>query len=108
MISPETRLTMLLISRRVGAKFYLQRMQSGDFDVSDSFYIASQKNRHGNTVLTMYTISYEKSGLNTEFYQSITSMLCSANANWLDTARIPLPCYRAFELARFFDDNLRC
>lgn len=116
------RLTMILVNKRIGARFYM-RTQGDQFinpppgTVVDhsvtrperfDFYLISQSTRNGTITPTYYNIIHDESGFvpAAEIHQKLAYKLCLMYYNWAGSVRVPAPCQYAHKLALLCGEHL--
>lgn len=119
-IESNIKLTMIIVNKRIGARFYLRRNDGAfvnpqpgttvDHTVTRKerydFFLISQSTRQGTITPTYYNIIHDESGLNPEVQQKLAFKLCSLYFNWVGTVRVPAPCQYAHKLAMLCGEHL--
>lgn len=115
-----TKLTFVIVNKRVGARFYLR---AGNERYSNpvpgtvvdttvtrqeryDFYLVSQSTRHGTVAPTYYNIIHDESGLGPDKHQMLAFKMCFLYYNWTGTVRVPAPCQYAHKLALLCGEHL--
>lgn len=113
------RLTMVVVNKRIGARFYMKTMQGFvnpppgtvvDHGVTRKerydFYLVSQSTRHGTVAPTYYNIIQDESGFTPDIHQRMAYKFCLLYYNWTGTVRVPAPCQYAHKLALLCGEHL--
>lgn len=115
----EIRLTVIIVNKRVGARFYLKQGQNFtnpppgtviDNTVTRKerydFYLISQSTRQGTISPTYYNIIHDECGLPIDRIQMLSYKLTLNYYNWAGGVRVPAPCQYAHKLAFQTGENL--
>uniref|UniRef100_A0A6G1SQC4 Piwi-like protein 1 n=1 Tax=Aceria tosichella TaxID=561515 RepID=A0A6G1SQC4_9ACAR len=115
------KLTMIVVNKRIGARFYMKSQADGSFQnpppgtVIDhtvtreeryDFYLISQSTRQGTVTPTYYNIIHDEAGFNPEIHQKMAFKMCLLYYNWSGTVRVPAPCQYAHKLALLCGEHL--
>lgn len=113
------KFTMIIVSKRIGARFYLKTGNSFDNVLPGTiiddvvtrkerydFYLVSQSTARGTVAPTYYNIIHDESGLPPHTHQAMAYKLCLLYYNWTGTVRVPAPCQYAHKLALLCGEHL--
>lgn len=116
----KVRLTMIVVNKQVGARFYMRANQDNftnpppgtviDHTVTRQgrydFYLVSQSTRQGTIAPTYYNIIHDESSMQVEHHQMMAYKLSLLYYNWSGSVRVPAPCQYAHKLASLCGEHL--
>jgi aubergine-like protein len=118
-VSESIRLTMIIVNKRCGARFYMRHNNSFTNpppgtaidrvvtrDKRFDFYLISQSTRNGTVAPTYYNIIHDESNMAPELHQMLAYKLSLMYYNWSGTVRVPAPCQYAHKLAALCGEHL--
>jgi len=114
------RLTMIIVNKRIGARFYMRGadnrfMNPPPGTVIDhgptraeryDFYLISQSTRQGTVTPTYYNIIHDEAGFGPEIHQKMALKFCLLYYNWSGSVRVPAPCQYAHKLALLCGEHM--
>lgn len=118
-IDPNIKLTMIVVNKQVGARFYMRAnntfmnpppgtaidhtvTRQGRYD----FYLVSQSTRQGTISPTYYNIIHDESSMQVDHHQLMAYKLSLLYYNWSGSVRVPAPCQYAHKLASLCGEHL--
>lgn len=117
--SKDIKLTMIIVNKRIGARFYMRTNQGfGNLPPGScvdtgvtrkerfDFYLVSQHTGQGTVTPTYYNIIHDESGFGPSIHQAMAYKLTMLYYNWTGTVRVPAPCQYAHKLALLCGEHL--
>ena len=119
-IDEKIKLTVILVNKRIGARFYMTQDGASfvnprpgtvvDHEVTKpgryDFYLISQSTRQGTVTPTYYSVIHDENNYTPELHQKMAYKFCFLYYNWSGSVRVPAPCQYAHKLAYLCGEHL--